>query len=280
VVAQHLAVVLVYDLPDSMAFVTRELLETWDIGFDDVLELAIENLAAKPLQLLRHPEVEVYIMAAHDGYDATRLLLSDRLSQVSVEGDMVIMPIRRDLAVITGTDDTEGLQGMLKIAAAGGQESYPVAMLAFRLDDGDWVPWLPDPGNALYNDFKTLECHHFGLAYREQARLLENAASAGQPAEPCLYAPLLVKPDGTNVFSLTGMGPELPVALPKADLLAFHRAPLAESTPENIYILPWDEAVEILAEAIHPLDVYPERYLVKEFPDGDAWRRLTEARRR
>ena len=55
--------------------------------------------------------------ATKDGYDASRLLLSDLVRQFEVRGEMIAMVPNREDLLITGSEDEDGLRGMLSLAA-------------------------------------------------------------------------------------------------------------------------------------------------------------------
>ena len=70
--------------------------------------------------------------------------------------------------------------------------------------------------------------------------------------------------------------PIIPTSCPKADALSICRAPSKNIQLEDICVVGWDDAVTILGDAVQPLKIYPERYLITEFPTGTKWQRLKE----
>jgi hypothetical protein len=62
---------------------------------------------------------------------------------------------------------------MLGLATNGLQQPRPISGIALRLDGDDWVPWLPDPSHALFNEFRGLQLPSIGRDYAEQKGMLD-----------------------------------------------------------------------------------------------------------
>ena len=170
VLGEHFGVALVYDLPDSMRSVPQSNLDAWGVTFYEALEVARENLAALPAKFIGPQSGEgVYLSATGDSYDASRLLLTDIIRQFQVKGDPVAMIPNRENLVVVGSEDTEGLSGMLKMAIEAMKQPRPISGIALRLDGDEWVPWLPDVSHPLYKDFQQLQLQSLGHDYAEQA---------------------------------------------------------------------------------------------------------------
>ena len=90
VLGEHFGVGIVYDLPESMALVSEDLLDSWGATFEEALEVALANLRELPMQFLAPKSGKgTYMSATKDGYDASRLLLSDLVRQLEVRGDLM-----------------------------------------------------------------------------------------------------------------------------------------------------------------------------------------------
>ena len=75
VIADHLVATLVYDLPQSMMTVNSELLDQWGVTFYEAMEVAKDNLHQNTRQFAKMGEL--YAVVSGDGYDATRLLITN-----------------------------------------------------------------------------------------------------------------------------------------------------------------------------------------------------------
>ncbi len=172
---------------------------------------------------------------------------------------MAMIPNREHL-YIAGSDDLHSLKGMLKLAVEDLGKPRPISGIALRLDDDEWVPWLPENGHPLYWEFRKLQTQSFGRAYAEQKELLDK----------------LYRRTGEDVFvaSFSGMGREgtdeivsycvwskgVLALLPRTDRVAFMRQ---DTDP---VIAAWDGVVKVVGDMMEPMGMYPERYRVSEFP--------------
>ena len=87
VLGEHLAVGLVYDLPQAMRSITQDDLDGWGVSFYEALEAARHNLTQLEHAFIGPKEGEgVYLSTARDGYDSSRLILLDLIRRVSGGG--------------------------------------------------------------------------------------------------------------------------------------------------------------------------------------------------
>ena len=93
---------LVIDFPNTMAYVTDDMLKKTGRAGEDLLDLALANLKADTADdFLEQVSEEIDILIGHsgDGYDAARALLIDDLLPESPAGYWVAIPSREELAV-------------------------------------------------------------------------------------------------------------------------------------------------------------------------------------
>ena len=134
----------------------------------------MENLSSLPAKFIGPQSGEgVYLSATGDSYDASRLLLTDIIRQFKVKGDPIAMIPNRENLVVVGSEDAEGLAGMLKMAAEALEQPRPISGIALRLDGDEWTPWLPDVSHPLYKDFQRLHLQSLGQDYAQQKDLLD-----------------------------------------------------------------------------------------------------------
>ncbi|MEQ8838753.1 MAG: DUF1444 family protein, partial [Lacipirellulaceae bacterium] len=147
IIGEHLAVGLVYDLPQSMMSVSSDLLETWGVTFYEAMEVAKANLAASTEGYAKIGEL--YAVANGDAYDATRILLADLIESFEVDGDRIAMVPNRHTLLVAGSNDIDSLETMLDIVEKELDHERYITGVAFRLCDGNWEPWLPPAGHTL-----------------------------------------------------------------------------------------------------------------------------------
>ena len=116
-----LIITYVIDEPQSVVFVNEDHLERWDIGQADLHAQALANLRRRTAEERDYTtagegEGRLFIWNTNDGYDATRLLLTDVLVRWGRElgGDLVIGIPNRDFLIAFGSNDRNVLGNIAK----------------------------------------------------------------------------------------------------------------------------------------------------------------------
>ncbi len=259
---EHLGVGIVYDMHEAMRSIQQEELDAWGVTFYEAMEVAMENLRRLPMQFIG-PEngSGVYLSANNDDYDASRLLLTDLIGRFNLDGDPVAMVPARNALMIAGADDANALKDLLTLARGALQEqAYVVSTVALRLQGDDWEPWLPDSSHPLYNDFKRMHMELLADDYETQQKLLDKLHEArGEDLFVAKFNGLQNENTG-NVTSCSVWGAGVATLLPQTDLIAFMSR---EGKPR---IFSWEQAVEVVGDLMTPVDMYPSRFKVSDFP--------------
>lgn len=106
-----LIITYVIDEPGRVAYINEAHLERWEIGEHDLHEQAMDNLRRRTAEGNYTSSGEgaqhIVVFNSQDGYDATRLLLSDLLSrfQPQFPGNMVIGVPNRDFLIVFSDAD-------------------------------------------------------------------------------------------------------------------------------------------------------------------------------
>ena len=138
-----LEITLVIDFPQTMAFVTAEMLAKSRKKGEDLLDEALENLrTATPADYFDRAsdELDIYLGHAGDGYDAARALLVEELMPDSPAGFWVAIPSREELAVWPVSFPALGRVHVLKMFAEENyrEHAYPVSDEVFWVWRGTW----------------------------------------------------------------------------------------------------------------------------------------------
>jgi len=258
VLGEHLAVGLVYDLPQAMRSISQDDLDGWGVTFYEALEAARHNLTQLQHAFIGPKEGEgVYLSTAGDGYDSSRLTLLELIRRLRVAGDCIAMVPNPTTLIVTGSEDMDGLKGMLGLATNALQQPRPISGIAVRLDGADWVPWLPDPSHPLFSEFRGLQLQSLGRDYAKQKEMLD-----GTTGEETFVASFSVahNPETGHFMTYCVWPKDVLALLPRTDTIAFvqeGRDPL---------IIEWYRAVEVVGDSMTPLDTYPQRFQVSDFP--------------
>jgi uncharacterized protein YtpQ (UPF0354 family) len=268
IMGDHLALGLVYDLPQAMRSISQEDLDRWEVSFYEALEKSRENLAHLGEQVFVGIADRAYVSATGDNYDASRLILLDAIRQLTVQGEHVAMVPNRDTLIITGSDDDEGLAIMASLAEDAFRKPRPMTALAFRLEGDEWTPWQPQRACPAFKQFQALRAQSIGQEYTDQKDLLEK--SLERQHDEVFVASFMAMRNSTTgeIISFCSWADGVPTLLPRTDRIAFIRE---ESEP---ILVDWEQAEQVVGHLISPQDIYPERVRVDDFPSPDEYARL------
>jgi hypothetical protein len=163
---------LVIDYPNTMAYVTDEMLAKTGKAGEDVLDLALANLKRETPHDFFEPvcdELDIYVGHTGDGYDAARALLIEDLLPESPAGFWVAVPSREELAVWPVSFPALEKVHVIKLFAQGNyrDHAYPVTDEVFWLWRGMWQAFdirvddqnvTISPPDEFLETLKSLEC--------------------------------------------------------------------------------------------------------------------------
>jgi hypothetical protein len=268
VLGDHLSIGLVYDLPDSMRTIVAQDLADWEVSFYEALEAACVNLRQKEDPVFLSPQDGVYFSATGDNYDASRMILLDMMRQFGVRGDIVAMVPNRDTLIITGTGDANGLKFMVGRAEQAIKEPRPISMVAFRLSDEEWSPWLPPADHAAYNALAMLRLQSIGQEYAEQKNLLE-AVRGGDERESFIATFSAMQNTATGELRSYSIWTEgVDTILPKTDLVHLVRLGRGSNEGKLLTSCEWEQLAVVCGPLLEAQDIYPPRYRAREFPSA------------
>ncbi|MGA2063285.1 MAG: hypothetical protein ABSG67_22675 [Thermoguttaceae bacterium] len=231
--------------------------------FYEALEIACKNLSQLSLKFIGPPTGEgVYLSAAGDSYDGSRLILTDLIRQFHVKGEPIAMIPNRDNLVVAGSDDIEGLNAMLAMTTEALKEPRPISGIALRLDGDEWVPWLPDVSHSLYKEFQQLHLHSLGRDYAEQKDLLDKMNIKNGVDVFVATFSIIQAPDG-KIFSYAVWAEGVVALLPETDMVVFTRRDGETAMVER------QKALDEVGDLMERLEMYPPRYRVTGFPSEE-----------
>lgn len=266
--SEHLVTCLVYDLPSSIQFVMQDTFDSWNITPYEALEIALENLAVRDCPMMALGE-GFYIIETGDSYDATRLLMKDRVRNLPFQGLPVAMPVSRNTLFMTGSEDDKGLGIMAHLAAEKENDARPLCPVPVILSDDEWETWLPPKDHPHFEAFHLLELKYLGGEYADLKPLLEQRNE--QTGTDVFVASFSSFEKDDRVCSFGTWSKGVPTWLPKTDMIAFYN-PETEATN----IVEWDRAWEVVGDRMMPLECYPPRWSVAEgsYPSDDELARM------
>ena len=151
---------VVVDEPRTVWYVRHKHLTEWNVGFDALLSIAIENLRRRssPNPLIRIDQMPgTFACETGDSYDAARLLiLKDLVGPWPQEGVIAVVP-NRELLLCVRLDSLDSIRAMKPMFAFAQRQStamgYPITGHALWFDGTIWeyIPTrLEDKGVGVF----------------------------------------------------------------------------------------------------------------------------------
>jgi hypothetical protein len=270
----HLSVELVYDLPDSMGTVGMETLEGWGVGFDLALDVAYRNLCEGSAPKFRSPSPGVHLSAWKDNHDASRILLTELVRGLEIKGDPVAMVPHRDVLIVTGSEDVKGLGVMADLTEKALAEPRFMTAIPARLRWDEWVPLSLPPDHPLHHRFELLRVSTVLRDYDEQKSLLDQLhEKTGEDVFVASYSAVQDKDSG-KVESYSVWSKEVVSLLPRSDTVHFFEPDPTGGDQHTIRSAPWERVREVAGSLLKEMNLFPERYLVTDFPTPDQVSRM------
>lgn len=258
VLGEHLGAALVYDMQESMVYLTHDMLDSWGVTIYEVFEAARENLvdlSSDPFIQLREG---LFQANGRDSYDASRLLLTTEIRDLGFSGDIIAVAPNRETLLVADADNYGALSALLEKVYESLKDPRPISQMAFELVGDEWRPWLPEPSHSLFADFKSLQLQYFRAAYDEQANLMKKPARTKPNRERAADYSVAVDPDTGEPFSYCVWGPS-DLLLPRCEKIVL----TAELYGNNSLQASWETIFAKLGDRLQPLEGYPELYRVK-----------------
>jgi hypothetical protein len=209
------------------------------------------------------------VCESDDAGAAARMLLPEEIDTLPLAGETVAIPLAPELLLAAGCDDPIALTKLAEFARSQSQHGPSLSGFAFRRGGGSWRPWLPDHNHPAYAPLKLLQMETLARDYLQQARFLEELGKkAGEPI--CLASYSAMQDDRTGEpLSFTVWPEGLEILLPRADQVVFFQPDATGESGRVVARLAWAQVERALGDLLEPLDSYPPRYLVRDFPAAE-----------
>ncbi len=271
--AGTLCVGLAYDTPLALGLFPAAQLAKWGVTFDDAMKAARYNLSVRSRDPMAQVAPGLYMAPWQDANAAGRILLTELLTRLPVDGDVIACAPGRDYLFVAGANDAAALGAMVlavEKALAAPKANTPEL---FRLRGTEWEPFRLPADHPLATRHASLVAGLISDDYAHQQKLIEELhKKRGADDVVVTKHTAMVRDDGV-VYSATPW-PRAPALLPRADLIA-----ILDDDHKPTMLVEWDAAAEIVGAKLQRQEQYRlERYLVSEPPTTDELIRLRERR--
>ena len=268
-----LLVALAYDTEHSILQVNQSSFDPWGVSFDDALKQAKDNLRDKTdPNGMKEEGMGLYRSTWADSYDSARILMTDLIYRLSVDGDPVAFVPNRNQLWVTGDRNIAALSVLLKLGKEVHFESYPISPDLFVLIDGVWEVYIPnDP--AVRGLSQSLKRHRQALDYKQQKEALD-AIHKADGTDVFVASYLIFTQKDASEYSMCVWTKGIDSLLPKTEHISF----LIDKDAKEYVTQPWERAFPVVASLMEKEQgVLPERYRVRSFPTEEQIARLRAA---
>jgi len=264
---------LAIDGEHTITWVTADDLDRWGVALDAAFERAIANLAAREAKPFLEHSPGLYRSDWVDRYDASRLLLPEAIAGLPLKGSPVAMALNRDILLVTGAADTDGLLAMARAGQAMLTEPCLISTSTLVLESGIWRPFAPDadiPGQQGLCEIQEMQA---SINYAGQKVLLDALhTKTGEDVYVATHAVRRDERSGHFLGSFATWTSGVDTLLPQAQSIA-----LVEFESRRMHLVPWGTVASVAAELLEPTEHWPERFRVRKFPDEAQLERLRAA---
>lgn len=273
-IGSHFGASLVYDFHDTMRSIGNADLSKWGTTFNKAMVAALENLNAAGSTFRRYGD-SFYTSVTKNGYDACRVLMPPLFDRFKVKGDLIVLVPNLDRLLVCGSKDDQSLQFALEIAKSADQDPRPLAPLPLRLEGDKWVDWFPERDHPLFKGFQELAKRFVIQRYSTQGCLLEQIHEMDGIDVFVACIKVLEQDDGTIVSCAT-WAKGVDTLLPKVDWIAFGY--VDDQGMKIDAIARWEKVEQVVGHLLQPIELYPPRFRVTDYPTAAELAELGMAR--
>jgi len=269
-IAEGLLASLSYDTERSILQVNLNAFNRWGVSVEEAFQAAKDNLRDRTdPNGMKEISAGIYEGQWHDSYESSRMLLTDLVYRLHVEGEPIAFIPNRNEFCVTGSRNVVGLKALLKTAEDAHFGAHPLSPNLYLLCDGLWQLYVPDD-QALRDLWLAIKRRRDALDYKTQKESLELIY---QKDKVDLFLPDFVTinfKDGSKQSACVWAN-GVDSLLPKADLIAFMSEPKAGA---SLHVA-WERAMPIVGKLMEEEPgLLPPRYRVRTFPTAQQWTEL------
>ena len=239
-------------------------LSSLGLNFKQAYECALINLDRISRDEYSEQTPGVWVSPWGDNLDFSRMLLLNQLRKLPITGDPVVFLPRKDLLLVTGSQDIQGLGNALyaTFSELTNEDSFGGTGFPFVLKDNHWHRFeLTEPDHPCFETLYELTILTEFRNYEKQHHLLSQYCE--EKALPVHISPYQVAKEEGKTTSFCTVTREVDALIPEATNMYF--TTLNADTNELCIkgVVPWEEGLDLLGDmASRQKGNYPIRYLV------------------
>ncbi len=268
--AGGLAVGLGFDTKRNITSINRDVFEQWGVSPEEAFKAAKDNLWERTDPNRFAGRNGVYWGEWADSYDSSRILLTELIYRLSIDGDPIAFVPSRDQLVVTGTNNSAGLAAILE----GGMENHfnqghPLSPDLYVLVDGTWNVYVPED-KSLREMWMKIKRRRDAIDYSEQQKLL-NEIHEIEDIDIFLASYKVYERKDGFAYSACVWTNGIDSSLPRSENIAF----MADVENPDYFVVPWEAVAAVVGNLLElETDLAPVRYRARQFPSEEQLAKL------
>lgn len=200
------------------------------------------------------------------------MLYPEAIQALPVQGNHVVIVPNRDIVIITGDEDIEGLLTLFRLTAEALEQARPMSPKPYNLINGQWSPYKPHKNSPIAPYVQELHIQSAGADYGEQAELL-NVLYEQELKDIFVASFSAVQEEDTGEVMSYCVWPEEVnhELLPVTDFVMM----IPGDGNNKTYQVKWEDLMrEFGDEYLEDSGLYPVRYRATKFPDVEKVKQL------
>ena len=266
-------ILLAVDYPETISTLADGPKEDWGVSVDEALAVAVRNLRETTSEAFEEIVPGLYLGRWSDSYDTSRVLLPDVLQRAPIKGRPVFMIPTRDVLMVTGDKDEEGVRHMVEVSFKAMETGRVVSSQVYTYEGRRVVPFMTQ-NEALLARLASLEHMLLQGSYSSQKEQLDTIhGEQNTELFVATYNVFELKGSNGKTFSVCSWTETVDTLLPKTDRVA-----LVQVQPDGSVqarVVGWDDLQTKAGELLSPFNTYPPRYRTQGFPTAEQLSQLT-----
>lgn len=261
-VTEHVTVCLGTPTKWKTLVATVDDLARWGVSIEAALDQARANVSARGLLDWQHSNEfpGVYRSPWKDEYGIARLLFPDVFKRLPLRGEPVVIAPSWQTFLVAGADDAQGLVNLGKLGMKLCERDGLLLYRPMRVRGDVLAHWLPPKDHPAHAPLRLLHLVNECGDYAEQAQVGRRFFERKEEPSNIPIPAIMSLNGGLEHATLVTWRAGPPCALPRADLVAFQRK------SERLGTATWAEVQRVLGPELEPLNLYPPRWLGRQFP--------------
>lgn len=260
VVGEHYISMVAIDNEKSISYVNQGVIDSWNKPFDELMDIATENLRNISSSGFVEIADGVYASGWQDTFDTSRILLTDKVrTECTVQGDHLAFLASRDHAFITGSDDIPGIKMVLEICKELEASPRPLYMVPLILVGDEWQVFDAPEFHPCQHDLKFAKVIALSAIYQESQNILNEKLT--DDVFVATFTALQSK-DSDDIYTVCVSACKS--LLPKVEWIDFMNVDMQTEQAKSLGKARWEEVEALFGSGFSTTLSYPPRVLVDE----------------